>query len=276
MDVTDPYNGHEADCEYFDLIIGRLMYIFINFHESLNFFLKDRYKGRAIEYPLVRRASVKDIIESFGVPHTETGCILFNNTPVDFSFIPASCGTLQVDAIIEPFKLLQPSLLRPALRPAPADNIKFIADVNVIKLGRLLILLGFNVVFSPFWSDKKIADMADETGRVVLTRDTGLLKRSKIVFARRIRADLPYDQLVETIRFFGLAPLISFFSRCTQCNKKLKPVSKEEVLHLLEPKTKLYFNSFFQCPECKKVFWRGSHYDNILKKISSLGIAVKR
>ena len=200
-------HGHGADCEYFDLIIGKLMYIFINFHESLNFFLKDRHKNRAIEYSLVRRASVKDIIESFGVPHTETGCILFNNNPVDFSFIPASCGTLQIDAIFEPFKLLEPSLLR----PAPTDNIKFIADVNVIKLGRLLILLGFDVVFSPLWSDKKIADMADETGRVVLTRDTGLLKRSKIIFARRIRAELPYDQLVETIRFFGLAPLISFF-----------------------------------------------------------------
>ena len=248
------------------------MHIIINFHEQLNFFLKRGHKGRGIEYPLTRRASVKDIIESFGVPHTETGCILFNNTPVDFSFIPASCGTLQVDAIPTPFKLRQPSLLR----PEPADNIKFIADVNVIKLGKLLILLGFDVVFSPSWSDGKIADMADKTGRIVLTRDTGLLKRSKIVFARRIRADLPYDQLVETILFFGLTPFISFFSRCTKCNKKLKPVSKREVLDLLEPKTKLYFNSFFQCPECKKVFWQGSHYDNILKKIASLGIGVKR
>lgn len=247
------------------------MHIFINFHEQLNFFLKDRHKGRSIKYPLTRRASVKDIIESFGIPHTETGCILFNNTLVDFSFVPESCGTLQVDAILEPFKLLQPSLLR----PKPADNIKFIADVNVIKLGRLLILLGFDVVFSSSWSDKNIADMADKTGRIVLTRDTGLLKRSKIVFARRIRADLPYDQLVETIRFFGLAPLISLFSRCTQCNRKLNPVPKKEVLHLLEPKTKLYFNSFFQCPECKKVFWRGSHYDHILNKMASLGIAVR-
>jgi uncharacterized protein with PIN domain len=103
---------------------------------------------------------------------------------------------------------------------------------------------------------------------------TDLLKRRKIVFAKRIKANLPYDQLIEIIFFFGLQKLISFFSRCTACNIKLVAIAKKDVIHLLEPKTKQYFDTFFQCPLCKSVFWKGSHYDNIQKKMSSLGISI--
>ena len=217
-----------------------------------------------------RRASVKDIIESLGVPHTEVGHIYFNGHEIDFTYIPFSQGVLDVHAIYPPFTVLSPSVLR----PRPFSSIKFIADVNVIRLGRLLILLGFDVIYSPSYSDQEIADIAETQSRIVLTRDTDLLKRNKIVFAKRIRANLPYDQVIETINFFGLANLISFFSRCTACNIKLMTVSKKDVMHLLEPKTKRYFHTFFQCPRCKSVYWRGSHYDNILKKISSLGISI--
>jgi uncharacterized protein len=52
------------------------------------------------------------------------------------------------------------------------------------------------------FSDEQIADLSESESRIVLTRDTALLKRKKIVFARRIRADLPYDQILETIDFF--------------------------------------------------------------------------
>ena len=153
------------------------------------------------------------------------------------------------------------------------NSIKFIADVNVIRLGRLLIMMGFDVCYSSSYSDSEIVKIAEAECRIVLTRDTNLLKRRKIVFAKLIQANLPYDQLVEIINFFGLQKSISFFSRCTACNIKLVAIAKKNVIHLLEPKTKQYFDTFFQCPLCKKVFWKGSHYDNIQKKISSLGIS---
>ncbi|WP_299983347.1 Mut7-C RNAse domain-containing protein [Desulfobacula sp.] len=242
------------------------MKIFIQLERQFDFFLTNDKNGNRFEYFLSRKASVKDIIESLGVPHTEVGRIDFNDQEVDFSYIPLSQGVLHVHAIHPPFTVLSPSVLR----PIPLNSMKFIADVNVIKLGRLLILLGFDVNYSSFYSDIEIADIAETEYRIVLTRDTDLLKRKKIIFAKRIQANLPYDQLIETIIFFGLQNLISFFSRCTACNIKLVTTAKKDVIHLLEPKTKRYFNTFFQCPQCKRVFWKGSHYDNIQKKISSL------
>ena len=246
------------------------MKIFIQFERQFDFFLTNDKNGNRFEYFLNRKESVKDIIEYLGVPHKEVGRIDFNNQEINFSYIPLSQGVLHVHAILPPFAVLSPSVLR----PMPLNTMKFIADINVIRLGRLLIMLGFDVSYSSLYSDSEIADIAETECRIVLTRDTDLLKRRKIVFAKRIQANLPYDQLIETIIFFGLQKLISFFSRCTGCNVKLVAIAKKDVIHLLEPKTKQYFDTFFQCPLCKSVFWKGSHYDNIQKKISSLGISI--
>ncbi len=246
------------------------MKIFLKFEPDLNFFLPEERRHRRFEYELNRRASVKDIIESLGVPHTEIGQITFEGQLVDFFFIPVSSGTLHVAGILMPFNVLNPSYLR----PDTFDEIRFIADVNVIRLGRLLILLGFDVEYSSEYSDSEIADIAQAENRIVLTRDTELLKRKKVVYARRVKSDLPYDQLVEVVSFFGLKDAVSFFSRCTGCNVVLEPVEKGKILDLLEPKTKKYFNTFFRCPHCLKVFWKGSHFDNIKDKMSRLGLFI--
>ncbi len=237
---------------------------------SFDFFLVKGRAGLEIRASLDRNASVKDMIESCGVPHTEVGYLTFNREEVDFSFIPRSAGVLRVYGISSPFDVKRPC----SLRPMPLKAVRFIADANVIRLGKLMLILGFDVALFQKGSDSDIAHMAHGQNRIVLTRDTTLLKRKKIIFARRIRADLPYDQLLETIRFFGLEEKITFFSRCTVCNKKLIPRAKDEILHLLEPKTRLYFHVFFQCPECGNVFWRGSHCENMKLRFSSMGILI--
>ena len=245
--------------------------ISVLFDPLFDFFLADdNCKGRFFDYALTRKASVKDIIESLGIPHTEVGSIFFDGRKIDFSFVPVAPGKLQVHAVKAPFNVLSPSLLR----PVPLKTIRFVADVNVLKLGRLLILLGFDVACSSFFSDEKIADIAHEESRIVLTRDTALLKRKKIVFARRIRSDFPYEQVLEVVDFFGLQDLTAFFSRCTACNRELVPVAKRDIIHLLEPKTRLYFFDFLQCPQCHKVFWKGSHYDAMKDTFSNLGLCV--
>jgi uncharacterized protein with PIN domain len=246
--------------------------ISITFDPVLNFFLPDRHPGRKLDYPLTRSASVKDIIESLGVPHTEVGGIGFNGQEIDFAFVPDVPGNLDVRGITPPFDVRSPS----RLRPESLDRVRFIADVNVLKLGRLLILLGFDVACSSSFSDDEIADIAQAQSRIVLTRDTLLLKRKKIAFARRIRSNLPYEQVLEVVEFFGLHHLTTFFSRCTVCNRQLVPVEKNDIMHLLEPRTRLYFFDFLQCPQCRKIFWKGSHYDAMENTFSRLGIFPKK
>lgn len=244
------------------------MIVSITFDPVLDFFLPDRRQGGGLDYPLTRKASVKDIIESVGVPHTEVGRLRFNGQEIDFAFVPDGPGNLNVRGISPPFDVRSRSMLR----PEPLDRVRFIADVNVLKLGRLLILLGFDVAGSPTFTDDQIADMAESESRIVLTRDTTLLKRKKIVFARRIRENLPYDQVMEVVNFFGLRDQTAFFSRCTQCNQPLEPVAKTDVLDQLQPKTRKYFFDFFQCPGCGKIFWKGSHYEAMTDTFTALGL----
>lgn len=244
--------------------------IVIDLDRSFDFFRPKDGAGMEIRASLDRRASVKDIIESCGIPHTEVGYMGMNGKEVDFSHIPRSPGRLTVRSIPTPFDVERPSFLR----PEPLSALRFIADANVIRLGQLMLILGFDVELCRTGSDKDIADKAQALGRILLTRDTALLKRKKIIFARRIRADLPYDQVSEVVHFFGLEQKTAFFSRCTACNTLLVPKAKDEILHLLEPKTRMFFHRFFQCPECGRMFWRGSHVENMREKFSTLGISI--
>lgn len=246
------------------------MRLFIQFSEDLNFFLKRERQGRRFALDLDRRAPVRDIIESLGIPHTEVGRVRFDSLDREFSFIPEGSGHLDVSGVVPPLDARTPSFLR----PRPLEKLKFVADVNVMKLGKLMLLLGFDTACSSGFSDHAIADIASREKRIVLTRDTGLLKYKKIEFGRRIRSNLPYEQLEETLDFFDLSREIRFFTRCSLCNRSLEPKAKSEVLDLLEPKTRRYFFRFFQCPACKKVFWKGSHYDKILQRFDTMNIPV--
>ena len=233
--------------------------LIIEFEKSFEFFLSRKVTYNRCLSPLDRKASVKDIVESYGVPHTEIGSLVFDRRPVDFSFVCLTGGVLSVGPIQAPFDVCSPSFLR----PHPVCDIRFIADVNVMRLGRLMILAGFDVRCSSSYGDAQIADIAEQENRIVLTRDTRLLMRKKITFARRIRSEDPYAQLMETL---------SFFTRCARCNILLQSVTKASVLPLLEPKTRRYYNDFFQCPRCGQVYWPGSHRDHILEKMRAAGL----
>ncbi len=244
------------------------MRLYITFSEELNFFLHKDRQNAVIKLDLNRRASVKDIIESIGIPHTEVGKILFKGEKVSFSFIPLESGRLDVESVKTPCDISDPGYLR----EAPYGCIRFVADVNVMKLGKLLLFLGFDVAISSTFTDSWVARIAFEEKRVVLTRDTDLLKRNKIVHARRLREDRPFEQLRETLDFFGLTGPFLFFSRCTDCNRALVKIQKEKIINELEPKTKMYYNDFYICPGCGKIFWKGSHYYHMKKRIENEGI----
>lgn len=238
------------------------------FHGSLKDFLApvNRTAGVVI-YPVTRRASVKDVIEALGPPHSCIGSLLVNGGAADFGHLLQAGDRVAAHPLERPRKVLEPTYLR----PDPLPSLRFVADANVGKLAQHLRLLGFDTAFDRNLDDAEVAELAHAEGRVVLSKDRGLLKRSRIVYAHLVRNEDPQEQVLEVLRTFGLRPPFNqAFTRCSRCNGLLEPVAKEDVLHLLEPKTRKYFHEFRQCPDCKQVYWAGSHQELFRKRLESL------
>ena len=241
--------------------------LIVSLSPDLRALLRHRAEDETIAYPLKRRASIKDIIEAMGIPHTEVGRIRADGRETDFGFIPEPGQVIQVSEAAAPFDVTRPS----RLRPAPLPAVRFVVDVNVGRLAALLRVTGFDAAYENGLRDRQIARLAHEEQRIVLSKDRALLKRRKIVFGRLVRSVQPDDQLKEILWFFGLAGPYKLFTRCLLCNRILEPVEKEAILHRLEPKTKQYFNTFKICPGCSRIYWQGSHCDAMAAKLERSG-----
>ena len=240
----------------------------IQFDPELSLLLRVPHQEGAVRVPPGRRAAVKDMIEACGVPHTEVGAIVADGVPIGFSHIPAPEARVSVAAPSPPVDVTRPTLLR----PHAFDSVRFVVDVNVGKLASLLRMLGMDTCYRNGIDDAEIAEVAERQSRIVLTKDKALLKRRCIVFGRLVRERLPDRQLVEVVRFFGLAGPFIPFSRCLLCNAPLEAVAKAEIIHRLEPKTKKYYHRFTRCPDCDRIFWHGSHHDEMAARLRALEI----
>jgi uncharacterized protein with PIN domain len=238
----------------------------LRFYEELNDFLAPALRKVAITHAFDRRTSVKDMIESFGVPHTEVDIILVNGRSVDFSHIVQDGDCISVYPVFESLDISP--LLR--LRPAPLRSPAFVLDSNLGRLARYLRLLGFDCLYRNDYDDDTVATIADSEQRIVLTRDRALLQRKIITRGYFVRAVRPRLQVKEVLARFDLYRLVTPFRRCIRCNGKLQSVDKPAIEDRLEPKTRLYIDSFRICTACGQIYWQGSHHARSLQLIEEL------
>jgi uncharacterized protein with PIN domain len=236
------------------------------FYEELNDFLPPSRRKVEFEHCFERRASVKDVIESFGVPHPEIELILVNGESVDFSYLVQDQDRVSVYPVFEYLDVAP--LIR--LRDAPLREPCFVVDCNLGRLARYLRLLGFDSLYRNDYSDDDVAGISQQQRRIVLTRDRRLLLRKIISHGLFVRAQHPRKQVQEVLQRLDLYRLARPFSRCTRCNGRLETVRKEAVDHRLQPKTRRYYDEFLQCTHCGQVYWQGSHHQRAKHLIEEL------
>jgi uncharacterized protein with PIN domain/sulfur carrier protein ThiS len=238
----------------------------LRFYEELNDFLAPALRKVTFPHEFDRRTSVKDMIESFGVPHTEVDVILVNGSSVDFSYIVQDGDRISVYPVFESLDISP--LLR--LHPTPLRNPAFILDTNLGRLARYLRLLGFDCLYQNDFDDDTVARLAAGEQRSVLTRDRALLQRKIITRGYFVREVRPRCQVREVLKRFDLYRLVKPFTRCTRCNGTLEAVDKQAVAERLEPKTRKYYVSFRICTACGQIYWQGSHHERTLRLIQEL------
>lgn len=236
------------------------------FYAELNDFLPKPKKQKPFEYAFSGKPGVKDAIEALGVPHTAVDLILVNGKSVSFDYHLEHDDRIAVYPEFELFDISEVT----HLRPKPLRQTKFIVDINLGKLARNLRLIGFDTLYNNSYTDKEIVSIARTQKRIILTRDVGLLKHKEVTHGYWVRATNPADQIIEVINKFDLISMVKPFSICLECNGKIVPVKKEDIADSLLHRTRKSFDEFYQCQNCHKIYWKGSHYEKMLKTIDSL------
>lgn len=237
------------------------------FHGDLSALLRRKWRR---ENPVIlhinRAASIKDVIESCGLPHTEIGRIERQGSEVDFSFPVADSHRFDIHPLKAPCDLTRPTLLN----PRPIDSVRFLVDANVGRLARYLRMAGVDTFYDRALDDQGIVELLERDRRILLTRDMGLLKRKTVAHGRYVRAEDPAEQLREILAFYGLTKQVKPFTLCLGCNAPLHFIDKEKVRSRLEPLTERYYHTFSICPVCDKLYWSGSHIEHMRRAFPEL------
>jgi len=135
--------------------------------------------------------------------------------------------------------------------------VKFVVDVMLGRLAKWLRFLGHDALYFR-GDDNRLLVLAREEDRVLLTRDTHLLKRRPPVRTLFIRSDHLFEQLKQVIEELDL-PVEKRGSRCIRCNVPLESLEKAEVEHLVPEFVFRTQPLFSRCPSCHRIYWPGSH-----------------
>ncbi len=233
--------------------------LYLIFHGNTRDLVRLPLQEGMVQYPLNRRAAIKDIIEAAGVPHTEVGRIVWAGRDLTFHCIPVGGEQIHLYPFTNTISVTRATVLR----PEPFAGLKFLVDTNAAKLARNLRMAGIDAASVPAAGNLDIARLAILEERIVLTRNRELLKVRTITFGQLLRSENPLQQLAEVVQRYNLQSRIRPFSRCLHCNAVLRPVAKEQIIDRLEPLTKKYYNDFKQCEMCTKIYWRGSHHERM-------------
>lgn len=240
-----------------------MSFLTIRFYGGLNYFLPPQKRQTQFCQSFTGQPTVKELVESIGVPHTEVDLILIDGVSAGFDQQLRGGESISV---YPAFMSIDVSALT-LVRPEPLPESRFVLDVHLGKLAQHLRMVGFDTLYSSSASDSDLAECSASERRILLTFDRGLLKRKNVLHGYCVRSRDPAEQLKEVIEHFDLWDKLQPFSRCMRCNGVLEHVSKAQVFDRLPEKVREYADDFTICSGCGRIYWKGTHYERMNKFI---------
>lgn len=148
-------------------------------------------------------------------------------------------------------------------------ELKFVCDVHLGKLAKSLRMFGFDTAYQNNFTNADLERIALEENRTLLSRNAAFSKY-KPLQSLTITSEEPLVQLKNVLEYFDLKDKTHPFTLCLLCNAPLQKVLKENVINEIPFNTAAYFREFWRCPNCKRIYWKGSHYERMLKEINGL------
>lgn len=158
-------------------------------------------------------------------------------------------------------------------------RLRFVADGMLGKLTRWLRMLGHDVTYSNSLGDDELIKVAKEEQRILLTRDIRLYQKAATdnVRAFLIEGETECDRLAVLAKKYEFSLTIDISeSRCPKCNSRITPIRKENVAERIPESTYKIYNEFWECQNCGKIYWRGSHWKRINETLSQAKEIVRK
>lgn len=217
------------------------------------------FRARAVENDTVTikwhaRQTVKDLVESVGIPHVEVSHFFIGRQRVEQDQIVQPGDDVSLDT----------------LDILPYCSRLFLADVHLGKLASLLRLIGFDTIYACNASREYLLETAQSADAVLLSRSRSLLMGRSLEYGMLIRSTDPDEQLEEVCRRFSLIRHIQLFSRCPHCSGMIYTVEKSSIEDLLQEGTRSSYDSFYRCSSCRQIYWYGAHYPQLIRRIDAL------
>jgi len=151
------------------------------------------------------------------------------------------------------------------------NNLKFIVDINVGKLAKWLRIMGYDTLLFTGDDDWRMIVTALKEDRIIITRDTQIMKRGVITSGRLkailITTDEPEQQIRQVLESLNLDCQLRPFTICLECNQLLLERSKQEVADRVPPYVLQTQSEYVECPACHRIYWRGTHWQAMTKKL---------
>lgn len=236
------------------------------FYARLNAFLPVERRGQAFSCSCAQAATTKHMIEALGVPHTEVALVLVNGAPVGLDRLIEDGDRI---AVYPKFQRLDITGLT-SMQPLPSGPPRFVADAHLGGLARMLRMAGFDTLFDNRYEDAAMTALANREGRVLLTRDRALLMHRVVTHGCYVHALKPAEQLRELYERLDLATHARPFSLCMRCNQPLFEIDKQAARDRVPPRVLERHERFVGCDGCGRIFWEGSHWQDMLALLGSL------
>jgi uncharacterized protein with PIN domain len=149
---------------------------------------------------------------------------------------------------------------------------EFICDGMLGRLAKNLRMLGFNTAYARDACLKEIMKAAADQRRILITRRTAALKLGPVpapfLF---IRENDPSRQLLEVLSACALKPDdFRPLTLCLRCNALLEPIDRQTADGQVPEYVLATASALSCCPKCRRVYWRGTHYEAMQRKLSKL------
>jgi len=139
------------------------------------------------------------------------------------------------------------------------------------KLAKWLRIMGFDTLFFNGSDDSGMIAIALAEDRVILTRDTQIMKRRVVTSGQLkailIQSDKPELQMQQVIDSLNLDCQFKPFTICLECNQPLVERSKQQVKDLVPSYVFKTQSQYMECPACYRIYWRGTHWQAMTKKL---------